>query len=98
NLSVAPDYLLIDAVQLHTPYPSESIVKGDSRSISIAAASIVAKVTRDRIMLELDKKFPQYQFAKNMGYGTKEHIEAIKKYGITPYHRRSFAPVKDYCN
>lgn len=96
NLPVSPDFLLIDAVPLHTPYPSEAIVKGDSQSVSIAAASIVAKVTRDRIMLELDKKFPQYQFAKNMGYGTKEHLQAIKQYGITPYHRRSFAPIKDF--
>lgn len=96
QLPITPDFLLVDAVKLHTPFPSEAIIKGDAKSISIAAASIIAKVTRDRLMIDLDKEFPQYQFAKNMGYGTKEHLSAIKEYGITPYHRKSFAPIKDH--
>lgn len=95
QLDVKPDFLLIDAVKLDTPFSSEAIIKGDARSISIAAASIIAKVTRDRIMIDLDKKFPPYQFGKNMGYGTKEHLSAIEKHGITPHHRRSFAPIKN---
>ncbi|KKK39585.1 ribonuclease H [Mesobacillus campisalis] len=89
-----PDYLLVDAVRLETPYPSESLIKGDARSISIAAASIVAKVTRDRMMKKLDGVYPQYGFASNMGYGTAAHLDALKKYGATPIHRMSFAPVK----
>jgi ribonuclease HII len=89
-----PDYLLIDAVRLDTPYPSESLIKGDARSITIAAASIVAKVTRDRMMREMDKVYPHYGFASNMGYGTAAHLDALKKYGVTPIHRTSFAPVK----
>jgi len=76
--------------------PVEFIVKGDSKSASIAAASIIAKVSRDRIMEELDKNFPQYGFAQHKGYGTKAHIEAIKKYGPSEAHRMSFAPIKDY--
>ena len=67
-----------------------SIIKGDDLSISIAASSIVAKVTRDRLMVELAKEFPQYLWQKNSGYGTKEHLEAIKTYGYSPYHRKSF--------
>ncbi|MEK5425581.1 ribonuclease HII [Cytobacillus sp. FSL R7-0680] len=96
SLHTQPDFLLIDAVKLPTPYPSESIIKGDSKSISIAAASVVAKVERDRLMKDYDKQFPDYGFAKNMGYGTKEHLRAIEEKGISPIHRRSFAPVKDY--
>jgi ribonuclease HII len=96
QLHTSPDFLLIDAMKLVTPYPSESIIKGDAKSISIAAASVIAKVTRDRIMVGLDEEYPQYHFAKNMGYGTQEHLEAIKKYGILPFHRKSFAPVKDH--
>lgn len=91
KLSVQPGLLLVDAV--HIPLlPTEqiSIVKGDSKSISIAAASIVAKVTRDRLMEEMDALYPQYGFAKNKGYGSREHIEALKKYGPCPIHRRSF--------
>lgn len=95
ELNVTPDYILIDAMKLDTPYPTESIVKGDSLSISIAAASVIAKVTRDRYMEQLGEQYPQYFFEKNVGYGTKEHLEAIKKYGITPYHRKSFAPIKN---
>ncbi len=98
SLPVNPDFLLVDAVKLQTPYPAEAVIKGDSKSISIAAASIIAKVTRDKIMLELDKEYPHYQFARNMGYGTREHIQAIEKYGITPHHRKTFSPIKDFFN
>lgn len=95
NLTVKPDFLLIDAVDLTTPYHSEPLIKGDARSISIAAASIIAKVTRDRLMKEVSKEYPQYGLASNMGYGTAEHLEAIKNYGVTPHHRKTFAPIKN---
>ncbi|PAE26722.1 ribonuclease HII [Bacillus sp. 7894-2] len=95
GLNPKPDFLLVDAVKLLTPYPLEAIIKGDGKSVTIAAASIIAKVTRDRMMAEIGKEFPQYGFGKNMGYGTKEHLEAITLHGITPYHRKSFAPIKD---
>ena len=94
NLSVKPEHLLIDAVKLDTKIPSTSIIKGDAKSISIAAASIIAKVTRDRMMIELDKNYPMYDFKHNKGYGTKKHIEAIYKYGVLDTHRRSFEPIK----
>lgn len=91
NLSPQPDFLLLDAVKLEKVNISQSsIIKGDSLSISIAAASIIAKVTRDRLISELDEKYPEYGFAKHKGYGTAEHIEAIRKYGICPIHRVSF--------
>lgn len=96
SLKPNPEVLLIDAMKLETPFVVESIVKGDAKSVSIAAASIVAKVIRDRLMVELSTLFPEYGFQNNMGYGTKEHISAIQKHGITPYHRKSFAPVKDW--
>ena len=91
GLNVKPEYALVDA-EKHVPIdvPYTPIVKGDSLSESIAAASIIAKVTRDHMIIEVDKKYPEYNFAKNKGYGTKEHIEAIKKHGLSPYHRRSF--------
>ncbi|UII57395.1 ribonuclease HII [Cytobacillus spongiae] len=95
GLKKMPDYLLIDAVKLELPYPYEALIKGDEKSISIAAASIVAKVTRDRIMKELAKEYPQYGFSNHMGYGTKEHLHAITQWGITSHHRKSFAPIKD---
>lgn len=91
NLKVKPDCILIDAEKLiNVPIHQISIVKGDSLSISIAAASIVAKVTRDRILGEYDKKYPQYGFGKHKGYGTKQHIESIRNFGLLPIHRRSF--------
>ena len=93
-LKPLPDYLLVDAVRLEAPFPCEPIIKGDAKSISIAAASILAKNARDRYMLEMAVKYPYYGFEKNMGYGTKEHLEAIEKYGPTPIHRTSFAPLK----
>lgn len=96
SLQLKPDFLLIDAMKLDTPYSSESIIKGDAKSVSIAAASIVAKVARDQLMKELATSFPEYGFHQNMGYGTKEHILAIQQYGITSYHRKSFAPVKGF--
>ncbi len=96
NLSVKPEHVLIDAVKLDIDIPSTSIIKGDAKSQSIAAASIIAKVTRDRMMYELDKEHPEYDFAHNKGYGTKKHIEAIRKYGILKEHRKSFAPCNEY--
>ena len=84
------DRVLIDAVKLDAKVPTLSIIKGDSLSYSIAAASIIAKVTRDRLMLELDKQYPQYNFAKHKGYGTAEHIRLLKEHGPCPEHRRTF--------
>lgn len=89
-----PDYLLIDAMQLDTPIPQLSLIKGDANSLSIAAASIVAKVTRDRMMAEYAKEYPGYAFDKNVGYGTKDHLAGLKQYGVTPIHRKSFEPFK----
>ncbi len=96
NLSVKPEHLLIDAVKLNIDIPQTSIIKGDAKSESIAAASIIAKVTRDRMMIELDKLHPEYDFKHNKGYGTKKHIEAIEKYGIIKEHRKTFAPCDKY--
>jgi ribonuclease HII len=95
SLSKQPDVLLIDAMKLNTPFLEESIIKGDAKSISIAAASIIAKVTRDRMMKQYAAQYPEYRFEQNMGYGTKDHLDAIQLYGITPLHRRSFAPIKE---
>ncbi|MGT2935976.1 ribonuclease HII [Streptococcus castoreus] len=92
--AIKPDYLLIDAMSLDIPLPQQSIIKGDANSLSIAAASIVAKVTRDRMMANYDQQFPGYGFAKNAGYGTKEHLQGLQTYGITPIHRKSFEPIK----
>ncbi|MBR4177945.1 MAG: ribonuclease HII [Bacilli bacterium] len=93
NLNVKPEYLLIDAVKLDADIPQLSIIKGDAKSESIAAASIIAKVTRDRMMIELDKKHPEYDFKHNKGYGTKKHIDALYKYGPLKEHRKTFEPV-----
>lgn len=91
QIKPVPEYLLIDAVRLDDiDIPQESIIKGDLLSISIAAASIIAKVTRDRMLVEADGIYPQYGFKKHKGYGTKEHMDALKKYGICPIHRLSF--------
>ena len=95
QLSVLPEYALIDAMRLPLDIPQQSIIKGDANSVSIAAASVIAKVTRDRLMKQYDEKYPQYGFKNNMGYGTKEHLEALDQFGITPWHRMSFAPVKE---
>jgi len=93
---IKPEYVLIDAMKLNLDIPSLSIIKGDAKSLSIAAASVIAKVTRDRMLLELDKKYPMYDFKNNKGYPTKKHLEAINKYGIIEEHRKSYAPVRDY--
>ena len=98
NLSIKPEHLLIDAVKLDIDIPQTSIIKGDAKSQSIASASIIAKVTRDKMMLELDKKYPMYDFKHNKGYGTKKHIEALYKYGPLKEHRKSFAPVSELTN
>lgn len=99
NMSVKPDYILIDAMKLDKlDVPSTSIIKGDLKSITISAASVIAKVTRDRMMYELGKKYPMYKFAKNKGYPTKDHIEAIVKYGILKEHRKTFKPVTEHVN
>ena len=96
NANIKLDHVLIDAMPLDIDVDTTSIIKGDAKSISIAAASVIAKVTRDRMMYELDKIYPMYDLASNKGYGTKKHMEAIKKYGITKYHRLSFKPVYEY--
>lgn len=90
------DFVLVDGLPVKGfPVPSCNLVKGDSRSASIAAASIVAKVVRDRMMMEAEKQYPQYGFASHKGYGTAEHLEALRKYGACPLHRRSFRPVME---
>ncbi|MEI4303356.1 ribonuclease HII [Streptococcus suis] len=94
QLSQELEHLLIDAMKLDTPIPQTSIIKGDANSLSIAAASIVAKVTRDKMMADYDKEFAGYGFAKNAGYGTAEHLEGLNKLGITPIHRKTFEPIK----
>ena len=96
NLSVRPEHVLIDAMPLELDIPNTSIIKGDAKSLSIAAASVIAKVTRDRMMYDLDSKYPVYNYKKNKGYPTKEHIEAINKYGINDNYRKTYGPVKDY--
>lgn len=90
KLKIPPKVVLIDAVKIACDYKVMPIIKGDAKSYNIAAASIIAKVTRDRIMRRYDGIYPDYGFAKNKGYGTGEHIEAIKKYGLTQIHRRTF--------
>ncbi len=93
-LTETPDHCLIDGLPVRDfPLPYDAIVKGDGKSLSIAAASIIAKVTRDRIMRELDQEFPQFGFAKHQGYGTKMHLEALRTHGPCRHHRRSFQPV-----
>ena len=97
QLEPQPQHLLIDAMRLDLPIPQTSIIKGDANSLSIAAASIVAKVTRDQMMEEFDKEYPGYDFAQNAGYGTAKHLAGLHKLGVTPIHRRSFEPVKSMC-
>ena len=89
------EYVLIDAMPLDLDIPTNSIIKGDAKSISIAAASVIAKVTRDRMMIELDKKYPMYGYAKHKGYPTKKHIEAMHEYGLIEGYRKSYGPVKE---
>lgn len=94
QLEMKPDYLLIDAMTLDLPIAQEKIIKGDARSVSIAAASILAKVYRDDLMRKYHIEYPQYGFDKNAGYGTKEHLIALETNGVTPIHRKSYAPVE----
>ena len=96
KLSVKPEHILIDAMKLDLDIPSTSIIKGDLLSQSIAAASVIAKVTRDAMMYELDKKYPMYGFGKHKGYPTKNHIEAIKEYGLIDGYRKTYGPIKDF--
>lgn len=92
---VGVEYIITDYMKLHTNIPLLSIAKGDATSISVAAASILAKVTRDDYMIELDKKYPMYQFKRNKGYGTKAHLAALEEYGyVEGIHRKSFEPIK----
>ena len=97
QLEPQPQHLLIDAMKLDLPIPQTSIIKGDANSLSIAAASIVAKVTRDQMMEEFDLEYPGYDFAQNAGYGTANHLAGLDQLGVTPIHRRSFEPVKSMC-
>lgn len=95
NLKIKPEHILIDAMPLNIKIETTSIIKGDLKSITISAASVIAKVTRDHMLYDIDLEFPMYDLKNNKGYGTKKHIEAIKKYGITKYHRLSYKPVFD---
>ena len=95
NLKIKPKHVLIDAMKLDLEIPSTSIIKGDAKSLSIAAASVIAKVTRDHMMMDLDKKYPEYGFAKHKGYPTKAHLEALVKYGPLDCYRKTYGPVKE---
>ena len=95
NLNPKPEHILIDAMPLDLDIPTTSIIKGDLLSLTISAASVIAKVTRDHMLYDIDKEYPMYDLKNNKGYGTKKHLEAIKQYGITKYHRLSFKPVFD---
>lgn len=92
------EHVLIDAMPIDIDIPTTSIIKGDAKSISIAAASVIAKVTRDHMMYDLDKEYPEYGFAKHKGYPTKKHIEAINEYGLIDGYRKTYGPVKDVLN
>lgn len=94
KLSTPPDLLLVDGMSLPHTVPSKKIIKGDAKSQSIAAASIIAKQTRDAIMIEYDREYPTYGFAQHKGYGTAQHVDALEKYGPCPLHRKSFEPIK----
>lgn len=99
QLEPAPDYLLVDYFKLpEVRLPQKGVTDGDSLCVSIASASIIAKVTRDRLMLEYDRQYPGYRFADHKGYGTKGHLERLKLLGACPIHRRSFQPVLDVCS
>lgn len=90
-----PDYLLLDAVEIDLPIEQKALIHGDARSVSIAAASILAKVERDRRMAEFDEMYPQYGLAQHKGYGTPEHLDALRRFGPSPLHRFSYGPVRD---
>ncbi|HKS80971.1 MAG TPA: ribonuclease HII [Candidatus Acidoferrales bacterium] len=95
QLFPAPDYLLLDAMEIDLPIEQKPLIHGDARSVSIAAASILAKVERDRRMEEFDQMYPQYGLAQNKGYGTADHLEALRRFGPSPLHRFSYAPVRE---
>lgn len=95
DLKVKPEHVLIDAMKLDLDIPSTSVIKGDLLSVSISAASVIAKVTRDNMMYELDKKYPEYEFGRHKGYPTKKHIENVKKYGVLSNYRFTFRPISD---
>jgi len=94
-LTTAPDYLLIDAMELELQVEQKSLIHGDAKSVSIAAASIIAKVERDRMMDEFHETYPQYGLCHNRGYATPDHLAALREHGPTPLHRHSFAPVRN---
>ncbi|TMW74064.1 ribonuclease HII [Alteribacter natronophilus] len=96
SMETDPDFLLVDAMELPENIPQTSLIKGDSRSISIAAASVIAKVKRDSCMKGLDSQYPGYAFGQNMGYGTRDHLAGLKNHGATPEHRKTFAPVREF--
>ena len=97
NLPIEPSFVIIDGMPVKDfPFNNESIIKGDSKSLSIAAASVIAKVERDKIMLNYSKEYPEYKFEKHKGYGTKLHFDALKEFGPCKIHRKSFAPVKKF--
>lgn len=98
NLNITPEHVLIDAMKLELNIPSTSIIKGDAKSEPIAAASIIAKVTRDHMLDEMDKEYPMYDLKNNKGYGTKKHLEALQTYGPCKYHRVSYSPVRNALN
>lgn len=98
NLNITPGHVLIDAMKLELNIPSTSIIKGDAKSESIAAASIIAKVTRDHMLDEMDKEYPMYDLKNNKGYGTKKHLEALRTCGPCKYHRVSYSPVRNALN
>lgn len=98
NLNITPEHVLIDAMKLELNISSTSIIKGDAKSESIAAASIIAKVTRDHMLDEMDKEYPMYDLKNNKGYGTKKHLEALQTYGPCKYHRVSYSPVRNALN
>ena len=98
SLTISPEHVLIDAMKLDLKMPSTSIIKGDALSESIAAASIIAKVTRDHLLMKMDEEYPMYDLKNNKGYGTKKHLEALEKYGACKYHRKSYSPVTKVLN
>lgn len=98
DLSITPQHLLIDAMEIESDIPQTKIIKGDARSVSIAAASVIAKTERDLDMLRVHELYPVYGFDRHKGYGTKEHIEALNQYGATPHHRKTFEPVTSIIN
>jgi len=96
KLEPRPQHVLVDGLRIKwLPYAQTALVQGDAKSYSIAAASVLAKVTRDRLMREYDQQYPGYGFAQHKGYGTEMHLAALQEYGVTPHHRRSFAPVRE---